>query len=99
MVNTIEGEFILYARPKAKGSSTLTFRTTNRRGSVKPGEVAVNVTVRLPASLFQKPNLRAKIDVDHSKVTAPVVDASVVENIKQTLESNLGMSVEIVVGK
>lgn len=63
--------------------------------SLKTGEIAIKLTVSLPAALFQKPTLRASISVDEGSVTAQTVDAEVVNNIVDIVQENCGIVLEI----
>ena len=57
------------------------------------GRLANDTT--LWASLFQKPMLEAKVIVPADRVTPQVLDATVIENVREALQQQLGMSIEI----
>lgn len=58
-------------------------------------EVAVKITLDLPDSLFERPQIEARIEIPKDSVTPPKVDAEVQDNIAEVLTSQLGMKVHV----
>ncbi len=59
------------------------------------GEVAIRVMLALPQALFQKPALRATVSVPENAVTGPVVDAKVINNIREVIAAEMGIQLTI----
>jgi hypothetical protein len=59
------------------------------------GEVAIKVTVNVPDALFERPQLQARIVVPDSAVSKPVIDATVLDNIQQVLNQQLGLDIRV----
>lgn len=58
-------------------------------------EVAVLVTLEIPDALFQKPQLQASITVPADAVSAPVIEATVMDNIREIASQELGVDLQI----
>ena len=72
-------------------------RLTTKKPSLTPGEVALDLRVSLPETLFKRPQLKASITVPESAVSAPVLDAKVLDNVREVLEQQTGMRVDVAV--
>lgn len=59
-------------------------------------EIAVKVYVELPASLFQRPQLEARIAVPDHAVTPLEVDMETRDNIADLIAQNTGFDVRLV---
>jgi hypothetical protein len=94
MSNMCSGEFYLAVKKK-RGWSALTARLTNKSPSLVSGEVAIKVTVNVPDALFERPQLQARIVVPDSAVSKPVIDATVLDNIQQVLNQQLGLDIRV----
>lgn len=70
-------------------------RMTAGNPALSANEVAMRVTLELPDALFEKPQLQASIVVPDDAVAAPIIDATVLDNIKETLSQNLGVDLNI----
>ena len=70
------------------------FQTRKKKPDVAADEVAVKLDLKLPAALFDKPLLSAKINVD-GEVPAIELDSETVDNIENLLRSTTGLDVEI----
>lgn len=58
-------------------------------------EIAVKVSMELPDEIFSKPQLYASIKVPSSSVSAPAIDAEVIDNIQETIAKTLGIDLNI----
>ena len=67
----------------------------NQTPKVNAGEIAIRVTIELPESLFKKPAFKAKVSVPADSVTAPIIDASVVNNIAEIVAAETGIHLTI----
>lgn len=58
-------------------------------------EIAVKVSLEMPDELFEKPQLQASIKVPSDSVSAPVIEAEVVDNIQELVSKELGVDLSI----
>ncbi len=72
----------------------MTARITTKRPTLKPGEVMMQLSVRVPRALFERPVLRASIEVA-GDVSAPVVTAQMQDDIATALSTQLGVRVHV----
>lgn len=80
---------------KPKGYFDLMVRTAKRKPSLGRDEVAVQLTIELPSSLFDKPALAAKIV---GTGEAPRIDLTpeFIADLEQHLEAQTGLRIELV---
>ena len=97
MGQNYEASFYLCFRRRTRGYNGIKARITERLPNLEGGEVAVKVTAKLPAILFQKPLLQATIEVPEGKVSPAVIDAVVADNITQIVQQNLGVDLKLVI--
>lgn len=69
-------------------------RTSKGKPACKANEVAVEVRLQLPESLFKKPTLRATIAVPDSQAP-PEITPEIEQNIAQTVFDQTGIRLEI----
>lgn len=86
---------ILSRKDKRFPTKGLTFRLTKNSPRVDRDEVAVRVSLNVPAGLFEKPTLSASISVPETAVSAPTIDADVVDNIQSIVNERLGVDLRI----
>lgn len=93
----LEKSFWLMASVNKKRgySRELSLPRVGAKNTAKSGEVAIQVTLSLPETLFTKPQLRATIGVDQSQISSAVVDAEVANNIADLVAENLGIQLTI----
>lgn len=96
-MSTYSGTFYLVIRHKQVGWSSLMARLTNKLPSLASGEIAIRLDLSVPRALFTKPQLQASITIPESSVTAPVLDAIVLDNIKEVLSQQLGVDINLTV--
>lgn len=82
--------------PDRVTSWTTTAKLYAKKPSVGRDEVAVKIAVDLPASLFLRPQLEARISVPETAVTPLVVDLETQDNIAELLSQQLGFDVRII---
>lgn len=63
--------------------------------SLAKDEIALKISVEVPDALFNRPQLQAKITIPQSAVTAPVVDAQVLDNVREILQQQTGLDVSV----
>jgi hypothetical protein len=66
--------------------------------TTKADEVAVKLTVEIPDSYFEVPELSAKIIVPESMVNNPAITPQVGHNLSKLIEKQLGLKVHLSVG-
>lgn len=64
--------------------------------TVTRDEVAVKVSVELPVSLFQRPQLEARITVPEHAVTPLEIGLDIRDNIEQLISKSTGFDVKLV---
>lgn len=79
---------------KAKWNG-LNARITKSNTGLSSDERLLQLTVTVPDSLFQQPQLQAKIEVPDTAVNAPVITAEVLNNIQALVSQNLGVNLTI----
>lgn len=94
-MSTLDGVFYLVASRATRGYRSLGLRLSRRSPHLGPGEVAIRVALELPAALFERPALQAKIAVPADQVSRPTINAAVVENIREVLQQQLGVNLTI----
>jgi hypothetical protein len=95
MTTILEQTFFLAL--SQNGRWRLSGRLSKSLPALKAGEIALSLTVKLPETLFKKPSLRASIEVPESAVSAPVIDSAVVDNIREIVQQQLGVDLQIAV--
>lgn len=57
--------------------------------------VALRLNLELPDEIFKKPTFEATIKVDSDKVSQPVIEADVLDNIQEAISKQLGIDLKI----
>lgn len=91
---TIHQELYLVVRPSRQG---LAARVLTRAPRLAADEISLLLTLALPDTLFKKPALRASIVIPDESVNRPVIDSTVVDNIKSEIQKQLGVELTIAV--
>lgn len=86
--------FLVVSRGRTHRTSLLV-RASNNLPKLAAGEIMLELNLRLPVALFERPALRADVTVPADRVSAPVIDATVVNNIQAELERTLGVKIEL----
>jgi hypothetical protein len=63
--------------------------------SMASNAVPIKLALEIPDELFSKPQLQATIKIDKNKVSAPVIDAEVLDNITEMINKQLGVDLKI----
>ena len=58
-------------------------------------EIAIKVSLDVPDALFTKPQLEASIAIPSDSIAAPVIEADVIDNIKEIVSKELGVDLSI----
>lgn len=93
MVDINKGTFYLVVR---KGRwNMLKARISNKAPALEVGEVAITLNVKVPATLFTKPQIQATVSIPENAVTPPVLNAEVLDNVREVLEQRTGMDISV----
>lgn len=87
----LEGYIIV----KPKGYYGLSARLTSRTPALSKDEVAIKLDICVPDALFKRPQIQAKVVVPEDAVTAPVLNAAVLDNVREVLQQQTGMDVSV----
>lgn len=88
------GDFYLVVRKKNWNNLAARI-TSGKPKSLQSGEVAIKLTVQVPNSLFTTPQFQAKVTIPEGSLTPPVLDATVVDNVREIIEQQTGMHIEL----
>lgn len=72
-----------------------TVKTTKTRPILNWDEIAISVSLNLPSSLFQKPQLEAVIDVPETAVQPLTIETDVANNIQEAIQQATGYEVRL----
>ena len=89
---------------KASGlQKTYGRRTSAKLSKNKPAvgrdEVAIKLSIDLPASLFLRPALEARVTVSDKDVTPASIDLEIQDNIEEILRDRTGFDIRVVQDK
>ena len=82
-------------KKKQGWGSKLCGRLSLKNPALKSGEVAIKVNVVVPEALFVKPQLEAKVIIPASAVSKPVIDVTVLDNVREIMEQQTGLDVSV----
>lgn len=74
-----------------------TVRVTKNTPALDRNEVPISVTLRIPETLFRRPQLQAVISIPQEDAPA-VITADVADNIADIIRQETGLSVQITIG-
>lgn len=70
-------------------------RVTKTTPALDYNEIALKLDIELPDELFSKPRLEATIKVPKDAVSAPVIEAGVIDNVQEIIKQNTGFEVRL----
>jgi hypothetical protein len=88
------GNYYLVVRA-GKYSRDLRARLASGLPALAKGEVAIKLSVDVPAAMFLTPQIQAKVIIPENSVSAPVIDATVLDNVREVLEQRTGFDVSV----
>lgn len=94
-MSTIEATLFLALRTTDR-HPYMAARITPKTPKLAAGEVVVELKLKVPRALFQRPTLRASVEIPAGQVPT-MITADVQDNIARALSEQLGMRVEITV--
>lgn len=89
----LSGSFYLVLH--RKNFPYLAARISSKTPSLAAGEVAIKLNVTVPEALFKQPQLQASVIIPEDSVTPPVLDAKVLDNVREIMEQQTGMEVSV----
>ncbi len=72
-----------------------TARISIKQPALASCEIAIKLELNIPDELFTKPQLRAAINIPTGSVSAPMIEADVVDNITEIISKQLGVDLDI----
>jgi hypothetical protein len=81
-VRTLEGYIVV----QPKGYYDLTARYASRTPALSKDEIAIKLNISVPDALFTRPQLQASLTIPENAVTPPVLDATVLDNVREVIE-------------
>lgn len=91
---TLEGYLVI--KKANRGWNNLTARFSKTNPSLDSGEISVKIECELPNELFERPQLKFKIDIPKGAVPQKEITADVRGNIQELIQQNLGITVTLV---
>lgn len=70
-------------------------RITVKRPDLSFNEIAIHLDIEVPRELFTRPTISAKIEVPPEAAAPTEIDAGVVEDARQAIETATGLEVKI----
>lgn len=99
MSNTVKWNGWLTVGVNNPKSPVHSWRTTGKLSVGKPStsgfEAAVKIQIELPASLFIRPQLEAKITVPAHSVTPLTIDLETLDNVEKLISQQTGFDVKL----
>jgi len=88
--------YLVVSAKKSYGSYTCNgVRVVTNKPALSRGEKMIKLRMELPDALFAEPELVATITIPEDKVNRPVIDAETLDNVKEVLENQTGLSISI----
>jgi hypothetical protein len=72
-------------------------RLTKTSPALEVGEVAIKLRIDLPAELFTRPALEAKINIPQSEVPKSIINVDIQDNIEQAIREATGVEIKFTV--
>jgi hypothetical protein len=70
-------------------------RLTSGKPSIRWDEISILLECNIPDEIFRRPRLEAKIDLPKEAVGPDVLSSEVVENVKEAIEQNTGLTFSV----
>lgn len=83
-----------YSRSRPSGAEIRLISSLSE-SKMASNAVAIKLNFDLPDAMFVKPQLQASIKVPADKVSQPIIDANVLDNIKETIEKQTGLEITL----
>lgn len=87
------GEFYLIVHKKAWRA--LSGRLAAKVPALEAGEIAIKLNIKVPEAMFKRPQIQATVTIPENAVTPPVLEANVLDNVREVLTQQTGMDVTV----
>jgi len=95
MAETTEGNFYLVLKQSPRYWRDMTARITSKQPKLQSNERALRLNVKVPRAIFQTPALKATISVPEDAVSKPLIDAVVLDNVREIIQQQTGLNVSV----
>jgi hypothetical protein len=95
MAETIDGAFYLVLRQNPIYWWKMTARVTSSQPKLQSNERVMRLDVKVPRAIFQTPALKATISVPEDAVSKPLIDAVVLDNVREIIQQQTGLNVSV----
>lgn len=101
-MSTVSVEFYLVVKAEVQDNNYVrgrpSVRVTKQKPSLEKNEVPVKMELRLPTSLFKRPQITAEITIPETSAPASI-SAEVADNIADIIRTETGLNVTLKVGE
>jgi len=94
MAEVSKGSFYLVIR-RGRYWSELKARITTSEPKLDADERVLKLNVCVPRAIFNTPTLQATVTVPEEVISQPVITAQVLDNVKEIIEQQTGLSVQV----
>jgi uncharacterized membrane protein len=95
MAETIDGAFYLVLRQNPTYWWKMTARVTSPQPTLQSNERVMRLDVKVPRAIFQTPALKATISFPEDAVSKPLIDAVVLDNVREIIQQQTGLNVSV----
>ena len=72
-------------------------RVVKTAPNLESDEIAIKLNIEIPDEIFNKPRLEASVTVPKDAISAPVIEAEVIDNVQEIIKQNTGFDVKLTV--
>lgn len=72
-------------------------KVSRKRPSLDWDEISISMEISLPNSLFEKPQLHAKVKVNDDQVTPTVINVEMKDNIAAAIQQHTGIPIKLTI--
>lgn len=94
MSDVMNGSFYLVIR-KGRYWNELKARLTSTQPQLESCERVLKIDVAVPRAIFSTPTLQASITVPEDAIGKPVINASVLDNVREIIAQQTGLDVKV----
>lgn len=89
--------YLTVTKHKSYGRSPGLKLTSKKPTTLAANQIAVQVSLQLPDALFEKPSIKVNLTIDKSTTinNLQTIDATVMDNIAEVLQNQLGVKVHV----
>ena len=87
--------YLCIKKTGSKYAPRYSVRVTKTSPALDFNEIAMKLSLQIPDEIFEKPQLSASITVPKEAVSAPVIEAEIIDNVEQIIEQQTGFKVKL----